>query len=141
MSHGLYKTPTQWPGSSWSLIQDRLSYEQLVLLGIRLRYVEPQLFRGKVRFRPRATWLWTPGLGRSSQGAAGVGAGQTGTLGLALAGVADTALGSREGGRAPSASCPRSPLWNNSQAILCSSPHASLICAPGGRQKSTRAHS
>ena len=46
-----------------------------------------------------------------------------------------------EQGARPQCFCPPSPLWSNNRPILCSSSPASLICAPGGRQTSTLAHS
>lgn len=54
------------------------------------------------------------------------------------AGHSDTALSSREGGKAPHAElCPHSPLWKNNKAILRCFTHTPVMCAPGGWEKST----
>ena len=90
--------------------------------------MERPLFRGTAESQAQGAW---PPAAQPGRGQARGWVGREALPGPCRGGHSDS---SREGGRVPSASCPHVPLWNNNQAILCSS-RASLICAPGGTDR------
>lgn len=89
---------------------------------------------GKLKFGPRATW---PPVSRACPRPASQGPG-AGRPACPRGGHSD-GLSSREGGR-PWGFLSPSPLCSNNQAFLCPACPASLIRAPGGREKSALAH-